>query len=376
MRELFEPLGVKDVLFVFDEPHAGTRYRSRHQAEQLEFLGVSFDVVQSDSIDLVAAVEHYGCFILNRVEWSEAVAAFVERARLRGKSVIFDTDDLIFEPELGHYFTFLEGWPEQGRRSEIEKFDRFRGTLEACGGATVSTEPLREYAAKRTEPVEVVFNSVSEEMVRLADDALGRSGASRPGDGEVTIAYLSGTRTHNRDFLQAADAILWALETYSHARFLAVGKLDLDERFAGFGLRVSKIPIQPWQALPQLLAEIDVNLAPLEPNNPVTECKSCVKYLEAGLLGSTDRREPEAGLRSRDRGRAHGPPCRRCDGLASGPREPDRIVEVAPRAWCSRAGGRAPESHHEGPGTAAWQSTGRLRRPVGARVDRPSSASV
>jgi O-antigen biosynthesis protein len=283
--EPFEPLGLKAVLFVFDEPHAGTRYRSKHQAEQLRFLGVSFDVVQSDRIDLVAAVDHYGCFVLNRVEWSEEVAAFVELAQSRDKIVIFDTDDLIFEPELGQYFAFLEGWPEKGRRSEIEKLDRFRKTLEACGVATVSTEPLREYAGKRTEQVEVVFNSVSEEMVGLAEEALRRSGGAPPEDGEVTIAYLSGTRTHNRDFLEAADAILWALDTYPHTRFLAVGKLDLDERFARFRERVARVPLQPWQALPELLAEIDINLAPLEPNNPVTECKSCVKYLEAGLVG-------------------------------------------------------------------------------------------
>jgi glycosyltransferase involved in cell wall biosynthesis len=281
--ELFEPRGVKTVLFVFDEPHAGTRYRSRHQAEQLGFLGVSFDVVQSDRIDLAAAVDNYACFVLNRVEWSDEIAAFVERARARGKRVIFDTDDLIFEPELGHHFAFLEGWPEQGRRSEIEKLDRFRRTLEACGGATVSTEPLKHYAGKRTEPVEVVFNSVSEEMVRLADEALAGS-ADSPSGSEVTIAYLSGTRTHNRDFLEAAAAVLWALETYPQARFVVIGKLDLDDRFARLGPRVTRVALQPWRALPALLSEIDINLAPLEPNNPVTECKSCVKYLEAGLL--------------------------------------------------------------------------------------------
>jgi glycosyltransferase involved in cell wall biosynthesis len=278
-------MGGEAVLFVFDEDHAGTRYRSRHHVEELGFLGVPCDAVQTSRVDLSAAADRYAGFVLNRVEWTREVAAFIRRARSGGKVVLFDTDDLIFEPELAGSFAFLEGWPKKGRRSEIQKLERFKRTLEACDGAVVSTEPLAGYAGRRTDRVGVVFNAVSGEMVRLADEALGVSSGPRSGDSHVTIAYLSGTRTHNRDFLEAADAILWALDTYPQSRFLVIGKLDLDDRFARLGSRVSRIPVQPWEALPRLLAEIDINLAPLEPDNPVTECKSCVKYLEAALLG-------------------------------------------------------------------------------------------
>ncbi len=280
--EPFRPAGVKDTLFVFDIPGGGARYRCDHRAEQLRLAGTTSDVVQTARIDLPAVVDHYERFVLNRVEWTDEVAEFLDRVRAAGKDVVFDTDDLIFEPGLDRCFAFMDSWPEDSRRAEIALLDRYRRTLEACGRATVSTEPLAEAALKRVPEVEVVFNCVGEEMVRLADEAVASSDPRRD---DVTIAYLSGTRTHDKDFLEAADAVLWALETYPQARFLAVGKLTLDGRFDAFGRRVARVPLQPWQELPRILAGVDVNLAPLERDNPVTACKSCVKYLEAGLVG-------------------------------------------------------------------------------------------
>jgi glycosyltransferase involved in cell wall biosynthesis len=269
------------VLFIYDEPGAWTRYRCEHGAEELRLLGVASDVVQAARVDLSAAVDRYETFVLNRVEWRAEVEMLVERARTRGRAIVFDTDDLIFEPDLIGHLAAFDGWPEQERRREAEKLARYRETLRASDAAIVTTRPLAGFAARHVARVEVVFNAVSRKMVRLSDRARRRP----PSHDVVTIAYLSGTRSHNRDFLQAREAVLWALEMYPATRFLAVGKLDLDEGFVTWGERVERITLKPWQALPKLLRGVDINLAPLEPGNPFTECKSCVKYLEAALVG-------------------------------------------------------------------------------------------
>ena len=71
------------------------------------------------------------------------------------------------------------------------------------------------------------------------------------GEIDLSIAYLSGTPTHDHDFLEAADGLLGALDSFPEAHFLVVGYLSLDERFERFGSRVTKMAAVPWRRLPR-----------------------------------------------------------------------------------------------------------------------------
>lgn len=266
----------KAVLYLSGRPGATRRYRCDHQAEQLTLLGAAVDVAGLEEIDPGEVLDAYRLFVLHRVPFDTEIERFVDEARRRGRLVIFDTDDLIFDHEAEPYV------PESARRDDGLR--RHAQALALADAVSVSTEPLRRSATSFGERVIVMPNVVSGEMVARADAAFARRSPREEG-GPLVVGYLSGTPTHDRDFLQAADAVLWALETYPTVRLVVVGRLDLDDRFGRFAGRIERLPIQPWEELPDLLARVDVNLAPLEVANPFSECKSCVKYLEAGLLG-------------------------------------------------------------------------------------------
>jgi glycosyltransferase involved in cell wall biosynthesis len=273
--------GRKGFLFVSGPGGEAARYRCRHQAEQLELVGETADVGYFAELDLESLVDHYDRFVLYRVPWDERLERFVERARERGKPVVADVDDLVFDPERAHLLHELSLLNGDARRQREDSIARLGQTLAAVDGVVVSTEPLRTAASRLNPRVVVAPNAVSAEMVEDGK----RARAARRARPEVVVAYLSGTSTHDRDFLEAADAVVWALERYPHVQFWAVGFLSLDERFNAHGDRVVLLPFRPWQRLPELLAEIDVNLAPLQLDNEFTDAKSGLKYLEAALVG-------------------------------------------------------------------------------------------
>jgi glycosyltransferase involved in cell wall biosynthesis len=75
------------------------------------------------------------------------------------------------------------------------------------------------------------------------------------------------------------------MDEHPGVRLLLVGHVAAPVELRRFGGRISHLPLVPWQRLPGLMADVDVNLAPLERDNPFTACKSAIKYLEAALLG-------------------------------------------------------------------------------------------
>lgn len=287
------------VYFISDTPGDPMRYRCHHHAEELALLGATADVSLLGESELGTSFESFGCFVLHRVPISEGIEAFIRRARELDKTVLFDIDDLVFASSArGLDFATM---PHIDRQVLEDRFEPHSRALAMCDAVLVTTEPLARHARELNDRVFVVPNAASKEMVRLADAALA---SAQKESKFVTIAYLSGTPTHDRDFLHAADGVLSALETDRSCRLLVVGNLTLDSRFERNRDRITTVPLQPWQRLPTILAGVDINLAPLEPDNPFTESKSCLKYIEAGLLGVPTIASPRADFkRAIDSGR-------------------------------------------------------------------------
>jgi GT2 family glycosyltransferase len=286
------PSSPKAALFVSDAYGDPMRYRCDHHVEELDFLGATADSGWLHLLPLGEMVDSYSCFVLHRVPRDEHIEAFMKAVQGRRKPVIFDTDDLLFDPGGDTRVLDLVSIPESERPVYEDRIRRHSQTMTAADAVFVTTEQLAAFARELNPRVFVIPNAADEEMLRLGDQAI-ETHKKREGH-EVRLAYLSGSPTHDLDFLEAADGILWALDDNPAVRFVVVGNLELDSRFARYGDRIERLPILPWRRLPSVLAGVDVNLAPLEGDNPFTESKSCIKWIEAGLVAVPTIASPRA----------------------------------------------------------------------------------
>ena len=169
-------------------------------------------------------------------------------------------------------------------------------TLRACTGAIVSTESL-QLAVRRLAPhvpVWVNRNAVSNIMAAQATALTGTR--TRTESELVRLGYFSGSSTHDADFSVCAEAVAQILRAYPQARLILAGLIQVPTLLWPLLDRLQVFPYVPWRELPGLLLQADINLAPLERQNVFTDCKSEVKYLEAGLLGIPTVASPVGGF--------------------------------------------------------------------------------
>ncbi len=293
----FDVATVKFLLMVSGSAGDSFRYRCSHQAEELGFSGLSVDTVTDTDAELDDAVWGYDAFVLHRVPYTPMLRRFLERARSRSKPVIFDCDDLVFDPRALREFKGLEVMTRAERAEFRRGVKGYQKTLALCDAAIVSTEPLREEMQRMMPhlPIWVNRNAVSDEMLRLADVA--RQRATAADEGQVRVAYLSGSRTHHRDFDVVAPALARVLGEHPEVELLLVGAIEIPAGLSSYEKQIRLVPFLPWQKLPELLSGVHINLAPLELENRFTEGKSALKYIEAALVEVPTIASPTAPFR-------------------------------------------------------------------------------
>lgn len=277
-------LGGRRVLFLTGMDGAPLRYRAWNFVERLREAGVESSVLYHSDVRAREASRHAELIVLYRAPFSAMVANVVRDARRRGVPVLFSSDDFVFTPEDLAAAPALEHPDPQiveGYRQSVEGHAR---CLAAADGFLGSTPELASAAAERGLPVYCLPNGLSRDTIALSERARVRA-ASAERNGSVRLGFASGTDTHDADLAMVAPALARTLRQFPETTLVLGGPVALPDELAPFAEQIERWPFVAWNELPERLATLDVNLAPLDTARPFNLGKSEVKLIEAAAVG-------------------------------------------------------------------------------------------
>lgn len=276
-----------DLLIVSGIEGAPLRYRAHQLAATHRAMGGEAQVLHHRHQGIPEAISHGGLVLFYRVPWSSWTRTCMEIVRDRGAAAVFSVDDLIFSPELRDRIPAVRALPPTEAEQWMEGVHRYQATAHACGIVLASTPAIAQAAKGQGMAGLIQPNGLSREIALLSQEARWSSRddrARRRQEGTCRIGYLSGTTTHDADWALVEPAISKILEEDPAVELWLLGLVREGGALAGHS-RVRRIGFRPYQELPRLQAELDIVLAPLEPELEFSEAKSAVKWLEAAALG-------------------------------------------------------------------------------------------
>jgi Glycosyl transferases group 1 len=210
--------------------------------------------------------------------------------RRAGVRLVADYDDLIFAGEVPGLPPSVGG--TGGERAKLRRLSAYASSLAWFDCVTVSTRPLARHLQELSpKTVTVVPNALSESWVRHGQALYPMY---RPGEPRV-VRYLCGSPSHDADFAGIAGPLARFLMDHPDIRLEVVGPVRFDESaFPPSQLR--RLPTVAYEELPRLLSSSWVTLAPLQPNS-FNDCRSAIKFLEAGAFACPTLASPNDDLR-------------------------------------------------------------------------------
>ncbi len=270
------------------------RYAVLHSAEQLATQGIGSTVRAHTDPRLDGDVATHDVLVLYRVPDGAFVRHVLARARALGRPSVFAVDDLIFDPSLADPPP-IRGRADAERRLWHDGVARYRRTLDACDAFLATSAPLVAAAAAAGAHTYLHPAGLSTRELALGDAAASMKATTS--DGTVRLGYFSGTATHDDDVATIAPALRNVLRRDSRVRLVVTGPVALDPLLDEYAARIDRHPLVPWPQLPERVAAVDVNLAPLAWDDPFVAAKGAVKYLEAAAVGVPTVASPTAAHR-------------------------------------------------------------------------------
>jgi glycosyltransferase involved in cell wall biosynthesis len=275
----------KITFLINTENSSSTRYRVFNIIEGLLQRGIecSIDIEKNPDIFAQEYINKSDLLIVFRNEISENIRLIIKKFKEKNIPVVFDVDDLVFEPESAHLIDTINRFKSKKMKDEaISEICKLRETFEECDYLTCSTYTIAQRGKKAGKESFVVKNTINKGQYLLSENLLKNKSAKI--NKKIKIGYFSGSSSHQKDFEECSDALLEILSKYPDVELHIVGILDLDKKFSKFKDRIFRDPICTYLEMLEKLSKMDINIAPLELNNIFTDSKSELKIFEAALV--------------------------------------------------------------------------------------------
>ncbi|WP_408736083.1 glycosyltransferase [Acetobacter aceti] len=260
------------------------KYRVWQKKEELELLGWEVEVINwHDPQSALSSMQTSWEVIFYRVPAVSVISTLIKEAKRFGLAPWWEVDDLIFDLELYGQNSNLLSLSKSEQEGLLEGAQLYRDCLQLCGRGIASTRVLSEIMLRAgVRDVCIIENALDGETLRIAEQLLVQEKTSRKND-EVVIVYGSGTRTHDKDFVECAAGLAAAMDAEPRLLLRIIGELTLPEDFLRFGSRVEYLEGRDYAGYMAVLAGADIAIAPLEPSI-FNDAKSNIKFLEAAIL--------------------------------------------------------------------------------------------
>jgi glycosyltransferase involved in cell wall biosynthesis len=301
IRQLAGP-GLR-IAYYYDRPDNSTfRYRVYNMIQAFAGLNmpVSAAYFTASDLSLFDEVIHLAdMLIVCRAKYTPRLDAAIMRAKNKGVRVLYDVDDYVFDPLATGLI--LDTLDQNTTDIDLDFWFAYLGrngaALHLCDGAITTNSYLAERINRVTgKPTHVIPNFMNSEQIEISERVWERKEQQYfARNHQLHLGYFSGTPSHNKDFDIVLPTLTELLRTVPDLIVRVVGYMPEKELLKPYRGRVEYLPFIDFINLQRLIGETEINLVPLQ-DNEFTNCKSELKFFEAGIVGALTVASPVGGF--------------------------------------------------------------------------------
>lgn len=253
-----------------------TTYRVLNKAEQIRSFGYEVHVVNASDFKLLDA-RYASHVIIYRTGYQEVYKVLKKLGEKYHIPIYYDIDDLVFDTKYTDQLTYTQNLSIAEKRNYDATVEQYGKLLALCDGTITTTSVLQKALEKYNLPALLNRNLASQELVEISNKVIKKA------SDKVKIGYFSGSITHNENFNLIKPALIKILQEQKQVELHLVGHLDIPKEIQKFNDQIVVHDYVDWHDLPQMVGEMDINLAPLV-TSVFNAAKSEIKWMEAALV--------------------------------------------------------------------------------------------